>query len=1166
MSVELSGPAGYDKQYQASALMGLLLLGDGGVLVIEPADGEDATLRWFSQNTTELQSKAGKPPVTPEVLAQWLLHFPSTETSGSLLERMVRDSSRCAVFTCGGRCSDSLGPFASTWAHAQQPLDDLDATIVRTMRAALIQQASDLATSTSTRARLRGASVGTWLAGLPASEIQGALQRVRVIENVEQAELEERIRMRLVQRYKVANSRADGCARAIDEAIRRARNSRADAWPAIRRVLLEFQNTPAFRPDQLERHVVRPDEAELSRRLRERHVLLLTGLSGCGKTWTAKRLAECLREEGFGFHEAPDFREIHRVLNAADNDGRVLHVDDPDEFVEPRGLRRLQDAINTVLSHRLLIVTASVDVLEKIYGSSDLSAWSTSGVQWVDLTVRDPEFLRRAWRATRCEDPEAERLLEVLIAGGSIPQPRVLDDLRHRRAGVLESIAASSGAGSAYLRGQVSVRACELASVIAFGADQLTRMPMEAMTWLLSNDSTQPGRLPDQPWRSSVSDAPPPLFPDWPTSLVPEWVEQARQELEEKGWIEVDERGVRFVHPRFVEAASAILGGESRWLALAARAVASLHPQGALIALKRLEDALKANLVGERWIGVAVNALHSLFPRVRDAAALMLGRHFSNLPADAIKELFQAVHRSRQDGSELLFHDNDPGTPWWIRDEPWLDPRIERGFSDRLLERLSWPEPEALASLQNAQAMQQPRLAYKLIQAAVLGKVDLSAAEIEQLMAAPERFVREEAARARLLKEPPVGEELLDTIFRDHPAVVAMALHAFFIRATDLDPSIIATWSDRFSRALESPIIALASLFVMENLEDALRHGRLLQIDALAPAHWRLWAQLASHWMRGMPPDLYRVRQGRLWSTARGALSHLSPEDVVRVADAWLGFLERCNEQDIDSYGLGVVEFLFHGSDAVTRGERLDGLLSHRIRQLRWVALGEALVHWDQLSASEQLTVRNSALSGGSSERVWQELTVFDSTKRADLCDAVFGNPMIGAVSAAELITSVPADVLAAGLRQHFGLQVPGDPNWNVPHDHARWIAIVEALLEVPRHPAYVLAVDALLSRQSLTDGSTAWARCLAAAGATGLDLLSQRLLCWSVLVTNCHLAGAWEQWWEVADEAARERALFAVAADIEAISAASENRYVLPRVMLASVLRCLASPNFSPR
>jgi hypothetical protein len=93
-------------------------------LVAEPRGGEDATLTWDTApvRILEVQVKGAKGAVGVGELATYLAHYPGRKTSGSLLERLLCDNARHALFVLTGRCDDDLAPLLAPRPYTGRPV------------------------------------------------------------------------------------------------------------------------------------------------------------------------------------------------------------------------------------------------------------------------------------------------------------------------------------------------------------------------------------------------------------------------------------------------------------------------------------------------------------------------------------------------------------------------------------------------------------------------------------------------------------------------------------------------------------------------------------------------------------------------------------------------------------------------------------------------------------------------------------------------------------------------------------------------------------------------------------------------------------------------------------------------------------------------------------
>ena len=83
-------------------------------MVPEPQGGEDTEFTWDDVDgiaLLEVQVKGTQDDFTVAALADYLIHYPSYKAGGSLLERLVGDPTRGALFVTSGRLTDPLTDF-----------------------------------------------------------------------------------------------------------------------------------------------------------------------------------------------------------------------------------------------------------------------------------------------------------------------------------------------------------------------------------------------------------------------------------------------------------------------------------------------------------------------------------------------------------------------------------------------------------------------------------------------------------------------------------------------------------------------------------------------------------------------------------------------------------------------------------------------------------------------------------------------------------------------------------------------------------------------------------------------------------------------------------------------------------------------------------------------
>jgi hypothetical protein len=116
MSIEITGPAAFDRQYRITVLLALIGLENGSAqsLRVEAKRGEDAELTYsalFGPHTLEIQVKTEEADLDWPTLARFLAHFEPRSLEHCTLSRLATDIHRSFLLVYSGRAVDALRRF-----------------------------------------------------------------------------------------------------------------------------------------------------------------------------------------------------------------------------------------------------------------------------------------------------------------------------------------------------------------------------------------------------------------------------------------------------------------------------------------------------------------------------------------------------------------------------------------------------------------------------------------------------------------------------------------------------------------------------------------------------------------------------------------------------------------------------------------------------------------------------------------------------------------------------------------------------------------------------------------------------------------------------------------------------------------------------------------------
>jgi hypothetical protein len=523
-----------------------------------------------------------------------------------------------------------------------------------------------------------------------SASITNALRRVLIWEQVQKEGLEQKIEHLLSQEYLVPTSRSRAARLELVEAVRLARDQRVDAIPKLKAVAAKFAGTRLLFEEYLRRGL----ETSLFDDLKRQRVLLLTGQSMCGKSQTARYLAEEFQKAGFTCEIGNDVHEAIRCLHAVGQDDRLFLLDDPFGHLELRpnaaeDLSRLKNLIATLPTHRFLIVTSRWDIVSLLGAKQPIY-----GAAWHDLTITDAAFLTEFWRIkcfgkglsaaafkTVLQNLPSMNRDELLQPGQLLHLASINEPVPDLDIGALCALARCNStdlANNFKLRGAA---AQHLHAALALGATSIDPLPLRCLDYVLSVNQSHPGILQRDEFDivRLGQDDPPPAFPSQPD--VPQINGPLRDELsllEQRGFIRVVGTTIMFAHPDYFEASTLVLLGFpatkfEELIGITAGAITCLYPTTAKKALRQLirmynrySDADQRRSILE----LAFLAFNSIFPSVRDLALTTLVSWIEGMAKSDQKRVLNLVKRTDLGYDDILWHDG----------VPWLNPKPRTSF------------------------------------------------------------------------------------------------------------------------------------------------------------------------------------------------------------------------------------------------------------------------------------------------------------------------------------------------------------------------------------------------------------------------------------------------------------------------------------------------------
>lgn len=1093
MSVEISGPKGYEYQYMLTAYIAVSAYVRWGTfcqLVVEPLDGEDAELS-CEIGTIYIQAKLSAGTLDTNKMLDWLEHSP--RNSRSLWQRIAEDERRQALIATSARCNDAVSTFRgpmnlTKYKHDTSPLSP--------------QSTSNVL------ARIAQHDGGN------RATVKQTAKRIVVWEQVSPELLWERTQEEIT-RVGIARSQVENVVVELLDAIRTARDTRSDCFSEVVRILIRWRDADLITEPQTV--VDREDINELEDIFLQEGLLLLHGRSQCGKTTTARVILARMRAKGFSVHIGQDIREASRILYATGNDDIAYLLDDPigpNESNSALIWEHLLRFVSNLPLHRYLIVTSRTDDLYGLLGGDERD-WSLSNNSWIDLTVTKREFLMAIWQQVSFGlSKNIIEMVEEHITQDpvhSLLQPGQLRFLSRQRNDELTNLSQSmllakarfNSLSLASLLTSQGTAVRDILRVLSLVATHVEACSEEDIAYILSDERTYPSE--------DMREFPPTITyfggfyrrhncrpPQYQgiSSLTDAYAE-ALDSLERKGLIHRDKHLIRFIHPDYCEAAVITRKARTQGDSIAIenyflRAIFCADASTARTAARSLSTERQRhqdrNSVCDSLFKVALRGLRSLYPAVIDTCLEMLILGIDELSIDQQEMVWTALDNYYAD-HELIN---------WDDGHPWIVPTEERGLNEG--RDLAPPSEEDNSSFATWFALQQKTLAH-----------DLLIKALER----PESFIRREAVSQLMSSENSISPSVLDRILDDHPVVTSTAIWSLIENRKSAEFII-----ENKARFVQSASRMDVAIVLRHNI---FRAGEMLKYYPSIEAKAEVVLEIFQAVLNSLPLSGGFTDDIHLDDTFENFTKVLPEEKYIEIARVRFSYLMRQLKFRLpDDYGLCIGDFVlkYVPSNEADRYKILQNLLYHPETGVAVSTIACCINRWDNLTQDEQ----NLCLEVLVMDRIdsfWLKavaLTRHQKTPKQVLIHLNLPQDF-ASLSPIQTVNVLSTELLGATIRMYCG--VP-QPLWWIGLHHARgskWKSVVELIATLPTHDHFEYCLERCLDwacRDEWFEGDMVWRMLLEEVDPKLREQLVDKLLERTVTYNGAQLGDYWHQVFEV--------------------------------------------------
>ena len=1159
MGVERSGPQGYEFQYMVSLFFSLDNFEREELeLYVEKDGGEDAELSYLDngqKKVFDIQVKRYSAQLELDEYSKWISHFSDEVSDINLITKLRDDDNRRVIFVTNARSKDAVSIFVKDFKNLYESKDiPINNVSINDIKNQIIESYSD----TSDLCKKRKEFCKQLLSAMKVEEIKRVLRKMSVWERCSKDGLENIIRNLLNIKFYVPNSLTKDVLLKLLEEIRAARDTRENVIPVINKILNLYNGNKVFTDNGND--IDRIENNKLEEILDTKGILLLTGVSLCGKTYTARKIAQRFQDRGYYIKITDELigeNGAITFLNHVSTEDRLCILDDP--FGHSN---LLADAVNrlTYISrlvrdlklNRKLIVTSRIDLLLKVSGNKGLKKCDINGHNWNELTLEDKNTFKELWMKYFGNDENSinllDRILEYtnksegskLLQAGQIAylatQIQISDLIKYP----VEKIVHMSRVDSRELAldlGQRGNVCKELLILLGIGANTIIPLQLNDLGFILNYEKDYPGLYKKKKGIGiSIGGHKhrEPKFPKYkPFCEIEEKYKVELQYLEQHRYIAIDRLSKRviFQHPIYHEICKYIFKEEitnifsyEKCIHFLCKGLSALNKEVALNTIKfideiyvEIEDEETKKLIRD----TIFKALCSIFPSVKDRVVSFFDNRFYELAKEQQQEFIDSIENEESmDNGDIL----------WNGNEPWYNTSSERSYSSTLsfLNITNYNNAELIKGMFFSDEYVEPKDAWNYIASRNILEISIENENIlTKMLNFSEVFIREEAMHL-LFKNFAFNydkdeiQKLLN--IDEHPRVKLKLLSG-----------ALESWSkyNQYSKSIIVEFIKVSlmklSLAIVMNrfltdFEDEFGFG-YSEVEKYSELQkkemWDAWHELIIVFLNIFPSEFSRINTPHLSNIIEKSLKYISEtKKIVAIAEAWFNWLNKTSQFRLtDDYANSVPAYLFEGTKKVfTERENLVSKLLE-VSKTTYITTNVMyfINYWNCLSQTEKHKVIK-LLKGSRPDSKWIKAVVLTRSKvPKKIQKELLGDNSILSKPAEEIIDNFDVQLLKSCLHVYCGYP---QPLWYNGYHHSNgklWVNIIQQVLLKKHDICFEVALRELVSNlildgnREFKDGYLVWDT-LCKSNSEIREKLFSRLLIETICTNSANKVELWDK------------------------------------------------------
>ncbi|WP_057937898.1 nSTAND3 domain-containing NTPase [Algoriphagus resistens] len=974
MNVSTTGVQGYEYQYKVTLLIYLIHHAENLQLFVETAGNEDALLVLDDSNVKtriQVQIKHERGSLNTEKLVDWLCHFEERQENASLIQRLSDKKDDIVLFAARSRCSDEtvflrsnldrLNPHINLKVSREQKKNFITALKQIDHGASKLMQARNSFNSQLAQTLNKNKKLEKLFSGIV------------IWEELSDEKVDSTIINILTRNHQIASSLAIVTYLELLEEIKYGRNSQKDIQPTLRAVI---QKRKIGRPITVTNYLFRGDEDKFEKIVLKEKLLLLTGLTLCGKSEVAKVIAANLVDAGYDYHHTSDVKNLKHFFATNITDHKIAILEDPWGHLNllpgyERIFREIEQLLQNLQQHHHVIITSSLHRLFELFQTESLQNCNVLNRTWKDLTERDPAKTSKYWQSISLRRTIDGSVIELVTKGLmqsssdhllQIGQLKFLanyekTELLSKSFHELEHIARRSSREIAdWIFGKDPYYS-EVLGVLAMVSTSIESIDYLHLGYIFSTDTSRPSFI-EKDTFSIFKEKQELKFPSYGTSpILDQRTLVALEFLEERQLIKVVGESIQFSHPNYYEAGrfsfiSKSKTGQQRLLEYLFKSVSSTSPLNAYLAANKIQfiyNRIRTDLRHE-LIDISFCCLNSAFPAVEDVSLAFLSNNIKDIQGDKLEKLIELIQRGGTSTEKIN---------WYNGSIPFFS--YERGVS-----RLFFTPEKALVkraeNLLNSNTLPPIQDGWELLESLKDGR-DVPTHYFQVLFNYRETFIKKRVVLQFFRRLNQSYINLVNDIFSDeHPSIIFTAIRGSFLYWKDFNEEIRPLLIKKMMEAMSKEQVAIRSANLFSTFSAFYGSEGIFTLQELEESDrreiWNVWGLIYPIMVKNLPSDGIFINTARFGATMDEAIKYLDSDKGIVVFKAWFERIhcQILNGLSPDDFEMGIMLNLmqFTGQDSELRKGLFQELINYPDTNFMLSSLKWALEYWEDLNQEER--------------------------------------------------------------------------------------------------------------------------------------------------------------------------------------------------------------------